>query len=139
MQTYCGIQYCQGLNKIGKQIYSLPRRVRELEPTPQPAIMWKVCFQELRPLTNTKQLSLAGLNVNPMELNDIYEHVWNLGVLLQTNECLSILEQGFRAWPKVSLSCASLLCKRNTLTPHTIKGARGRGIQCRVLPGAGTK
>ena len=150
MQTYCGIQYCQGLNKLGKQIYSLPRRVRELEPTPQPtfrfqayihtcAIMWKVCFQELRALTNTKQLSLAGLNVNPMELNDIYEHVWNLGVLLQTNQCLSILQPGFRAWPKVSLTCTLLLCKCNTLTPPTITDARGRGIQCGVLRSARTK
>lgn len=66
------------------------------------AIMWKVCFKELRALTNTKQLSISGLNVNPMELNDIYEHVWNLGVLLQRNECLSILDQDFRPWPKVT-------------------------------------
>jgi hypothetical protein len=67
------------------------------------AIMWKVCFQELRALTNTKQLSYDGLNVNPMELNDIYEHVWNLGVLLKTDECLSILLEEFRPWPKVCL------------------------------------
>ncbi len=66
------------------------------------AIMWKVCFQELRALTNTKQLSHDGLNVNPMELNDIYEHVWNLGVLLKTDECLSILQVPYRPWPKVS-------------------------------------
>ncbi len=65
------------------------------------AIMWKVCFQELRALTNTKQLSDDGLNVNPMELNDIYEHVWNLGVLLKTDECLAILLEEFRPWPKV--------------------------------------
>jgi hypothetical protein len=101
--------------------------------------MWKVCFQELRALTNTKQLSLSGLNVNPMELNDIYEHVWNLGVLLRTNECLSILQPGFRAWSKVSFASVSLFLKRNTLTPHTLQGARGRGIQCGVLRGAGTK
>jgi hypothetical protein len=68
------------------------------------AIMWKVCFQELRALTNTKQLSEAGLNVNPMELNDIYEHVWNLGVLLQTTDCLQILQLVYRAWPKVSFA-----------------------------------
>jgi hypothetical protein len=65
-------------------------------------IMLKVCFKELRALTNTKQLSISGLNVNPMELNDIYEHVWNLGVLIQRNECLSILDQAFRPWPKVT-------------------------------------
>jgi hypothetical protein len=51
-------------------------------------------------LTNTKQLSNEGLNVNPMELNDIYEHV---GVLLKTDECLSIVQEQYRPWPKVSL------------------------------------
>ncbi len=56
------------------------------------AMMWKVCFKELRALTNTKQLSLSGLNVNPMELNNVYEHVWNVGVLLESDLCLSILE-----------------------------------------------
>ncbi len=66
------------------------------------AIMWKVCFQELRALTNIKQLSYEGLNVNPMELNAIYEHVWNLGVLLKTDACLSILQEQYRPWPKVS-------------------------------------
>ena len=65
--------------------------------------MWIVCFKELRALTNTKQLSLSGLNVNPMELNDVYEHVWNLGVVLQTEACLSILQRDFRPWPKVQI------------------------------------
>jgi hypothetical protein len=66
--------------------------------------MWKVCFQELRALTNTEQLSVCGLHVNPMELNDIYEHVWNLGILLQTEETLSILEPEYRAWPKLRVA-----------------------------------
>jgi hypothetical protein len=68
------------------------------------AIMWKVCFQELRSLTNTKQLSEVGMNINPMELNDVYEHVWNLGVLLQTNDCRTILQMTYRPWPKVPLT-----------------------------------
>ncbi len=67
-------------------------------------IMWKVCFQELRALTNTKELSVCGLHVNPMELNDVYEHVWNLGILLQTEDSLSILEPEYRAWPKVRVA-----------------------------------
>jgi hypothetical protein len=65
--------------------------------------MWKVCFQELRSLTNTKQLSENGMNINPMEINDVYEHVWNLGVLLQTNDCLTMLQMEYRPWPKVPL------------------------------------
>ena len=38
-----------------------------------------------------------------MELNDIYEHVWNLGAKLQSNESLAILNPEYRAWPKVQV------------------------------------
>ncbi len=48
------------------------------------AIMWKTVFQELRGLTNTKAI------LNPMELNDLYDHLWNVGVLLQSEDCLNI-------------------------------------------------
>jgi len=65
------------------------------------AIMWKVCFHELRALTNTKQMSAFGLGVNPMELGDIYDHLWNMGLLLQWDQCLDILQSDYRAWPKV--------------------------------------
>jgi hypothetical protein len=58
--------------------------------------MWRVVYRELRALTNDKTLSL-----NPMDLNDLYEEVWNVGSLLQTNESLSILDEGFRPWPRV--------------------------------------
>jgi hypothetical protein len=58
--------------------------------------MWRVVYQELRALTNDKTLSL-----NPMDLNDLYEEVWNVGSLLQTDESLSILDEGFRPWPRV--------------------------------------
>jgi hypothetical protein len=59
------------------------------------AIMWKIVFQELRGLTNTTSI------LNPMELNDLYDHLWNVGVLLQSEECLSMLDEGFRPWPRV--------------------------------------
>jgi hypothetical protein len=36
--------------------------------------MWRVVYRELRALTNDKKLAL-----NPMDLNDLYEEVWNLG------------------------------------------------------------
>jgi hypothetical protein len=65
------------------------------------AILWKVCFQELRALTNTKQMNDVGLGVNPMELSDIYEHVWNLGLTLQSPESLEVLQPSYRPWPKV--------------------------------------
>ncbi len=58
--------------------------------------MWRVVYQELCALTNDKKLSL-----NPMDLNDLYEEVWNVGSLLQMEESLSILDEGFRPWPRV--------------------------------------
>ncbi len=36
-----------------------------------------------------------------MELGDIYDHVWNLGLLLQSDESLDVLKSDYRAWPKV--------------------------------------
>ena len=64
------------------------------------AIMWKVCFQELRALTNTKQLNRHGLNINPMELNDIYDYLWNVSLFLKTDDSLQILGTEYRPWPK---------------------------------------
>ena len=90
------------------------------------AMMWKVCFKELRALTNTKQLSLSGLNVNPMELNDVYEHVWNVGVLLESDLCLSILEPDYRPWPKVTAYPTLTTTIANVIRPLPITGARGR-------------
>ncbi len=59
------------------------------------ALMWKSIFQELRGLTNTKNM------LNPMELNDLYDHLWNVGVLLQSNDPESIVDDDFRPWPRV--------------------------------------
>ena len=95
--------------------------------------MWKICFEELRALTNTKQLSLCGLNVNPMELNDIYEHVWNVGVLLQTPDCLSIMEPGYRLWPKVAPNRLHPFPKPTADEINPSTGAVGGGRQHRIL------
>jgi hypothetical protein len=59
------------------------------------ALMWKCVFQELRGLTNAANM------LNPMELNDVYDHLWNVGVHLQSDEPLSILDNDFRPWPRV--------------------------------------
>jgi hypothetical protein len=58
--------------------------------------MWRVVYRELRALTNDNKLGL-----NPMELNDLYEELWNVGSLIQTEESLSILDEDFRPWPRV--------------------------------------
>jgi hypothetical protein len=60
------------------------------------AIMWRVVYRELRALTND-----SAINLDPMELCDIYEQVWVVGSLLQSDDCLSILDDGYRPWPKV--------------------------------------
>jgi hypothetical protein len=65
------------------------------------ALLWKVAFAELRALTNRKAVSESGLGLNPMELNELYDHLWNVGVLLQSNNCLQVFEPEFRPWPKV--------------------------------------
>jgi hypothetical protein len=53
------------------------------------AILWKIVFQELRGLTNTTAI------LNPMELNVLYDHLWNVGVDLQSDDCLNILKGDF--------------------------------------------
>ena len=60
------------------------------------AIMWRVVYRELRALTND-----ATMNLNPMELNNVYEDLWNVGTLLQTDAALSVLQDDYRPWPKV--------------------------------------
>ena len=60
------------------------------------ATMWRVVYRELRALTND-----STLNLNPMEINELYDHVWNVGVLLQSDDALSILELDYRPWPSV--------------------------------------
>ena len=87
------------------------------------AILWKVAFEELRGLTNKKSvqdsgrylylhwhptiqtltpsLPSPGVGLNPMELNDLYDHLWNLGSMLQGDDSLSVLENDYRPWPRV--------------------------------------
>ena len=60
------------------------------------AIMWRVVYRELRALTND-----GAMDLNPMELNDVYEELWNVGVLLMSDEALSILDEDYRPWPIV--------------------------------------
>jgi hypothetical protein len=57
--------------------------------------MWRQVFRELRALTNDNTIK-----INPLQLNDLYEHLWNLGKLLTTESCLELLDDDFRPWPK---------------------------------------
>jgi hypothetical protein len=49
--------------------------------------MWRVIFKELRGLTNSK-----GLEIDPLTLNGMYEQLYDVGNLLQTNACLSVFD-----------------------------------------------
>ena len=60
------------------------------------ALMWRVVFKELRGITNSK-----GLEIDPLSLNVIYEHLYDLGKLLQTDKALTILHPMFRPWPHI--------------------------------------
>ena len=60
------------------------------------ALMWRLVYRELRALTNDRTMGL-----NPLEINDLYDHLWNVGVLLKGEDPLDILEDGWRPWPRV--------------------------------------
>jgi hypothetical protein len=36
-----------------------------------------------------------------MELNDLYDHMWNMGSILKTDEALTVLDDDYRPWPRV--------------------------------------
>jgi hypothetical protein len=55
------------------------------------AAMWETTYEELRMLTNSTHVDL-----NPLELNEIYDHLWVMGTLLQSGNSLDILAEGFR-------------------------------------------
>jgi hypothetical protein len=55
----------------------------------------------LRALTNRKAVCDSGFGLNPLELNDLYEYLWNLGVKLQSETAIEVLDAGFRPWPKL--------------------------------------
>jgi hypothetical protein len=57
--------------------------------------MWRQVFRELRALTNDKTIK-----VNPLQLNELYDHLWNVGELLTTDSCLELFHGDFRPWPK---------------------------------------
>jgi hypothetical protein len=65
------------------------------------ASMRIVAFRELRRLTNIKKLEDSGLALNPMELNELYDCLWGVGDLLDSDNCVSIFEPEYRPWPKV--------------------------------------
>ena len=60
------------------------------------AIMWHCGFAKLRALTNGSCVEL-----NPLELNKLYEKLWTVGTTLQGPEPLTVLDPDFRPWPKV--------------------------------------
>ena len=47
------------------------------------------------------QFLLKGLELNPLELNTLYEHLYDLGKKLQTEDSMVVFENGFRPWPHV--------------------------------------
>ena len=60
------------------------------------AIMWHCAFAELRALTNGDCVEL-----NPMELNELYDSLGDMATTLQGPNPLTILDDGWRPWPKV--------------------------------------
>jgi len=81
--------------------------------------MWRQVFRELRALTNDKTIK-----VNPLQLNDLYEHLWNLGQLLTTERCFELLNDDFRPWPKHPSDAGGdnfyAIHDRNKVSHHTL-------------------
>ncbi len=50
------------------------------------ALLWRVIFMELRGLTNSK-----GLEIDPLTLNEVYENLYDVALLLQTEKALALL------------------------------------------------
>ena len=65
------------------------------------ALMWIVAFAELRALTNRKAVQQSGFGLNPMELNELYDYLWNMGVLMQSEDGMDVLKPEYRPWPKL--------------------------------------
>jgi hypothetical protein len=58
--------------------------------------MWRMVYRELRALTND-----GIMNLSPVELNEVYEQLWNVGTLLRSQDALTILDDQYRPWPKI--------------------------------------
>ncbi len=50
--------------------------------------------------------------LEPYGNNEVYEHLWNVGTLLQSEDVLNILEVNYRPWPRV-MSCLQRMRGRN--------------------------
>ena len=64
------------------------------------AIMWVICFRELRSLTNSKAIEL-----NPLELSRVCDKLWLVGTLIQTRDALTLLDDDYRPWNKLHPDC----------------------------------
>ncbi len=52
------------------------------------------------PNTNPPHLTFTtGLEINSLELNYIYEYLYDLGIMLQTESCFQVFDDEFRSWP----------------------------------------
>ena len=60
------------------------------------ATMWVVVFDDLRALTNGTVAPL-----NPLEINNLYEKLWEIGDLLQSQACMDVLKDDYRPWGRV--------------------------------------
>jgi hypothetical protein len=59
--------------------------------------------------------------LNPVELNDLYDHMWNVGVLLQSDEPLAVLADDFRPWPRFRANEAKSISFYETLERNKLR------------------
>ena len=90
------------------------------------AAMWDICWEELRTLANSSSVEL-----NPLQLNCIYDELWKVGVLLQSEEAFDFLAENYRPWAEVNdlagwyakrRSCARSNKRREMLRAYSSRG-----------------
>ena len=63
------------------------------------ALVWRLVYKELRAVTNDQTL-----NLNPLEVNDLNDYLWDVGTLLTSTDALDILEVLLQR-PELSYIC----------------------------------
>ena len=62
-----------------------------------------------------------------MEMHDCYDHLWRMGTLLQGDDALDVLEEGYRPWPRVhpeDVQCQNWYVQNEARKPATLATLR---------------
>jgi hypothetical protein len=52
-------------------------------------------------LARATTVQQSGFGLNPMELNELYNYLWNMGVFMQSDQGMDVFKPEYRPWPKL--------------------------------------